>query len=135
MAVLLDGQTQARAQIGVNVVCPQHYAPVFSQTFANGNSKNEMASKLSRPEKTVPTAYHYLMKINVKSCKFKDLEIGIELTRTILMPRFSNFLRNSIIQFCMFLYLVTCYKLYQKYVYVPIYPYLINEWRRNCSAL
>ena len=25
MAVLLDGQTQARAQLGVSVVCPRHY--------------------------------------------------------------------------------------------------------------
>ena len=46
-------------------------------------------------------------KIKVNNCKLIDLVIRIELTWAILMLRFSNFLRNSIIQFCMFLYLET----------------------------
>ena len=35
--------------------------------------------------------------------------IRIKLTREILVPRFSNFLRYSTINFCMFLYLETCF--------------------------
>ena len=67
-----------------------------------------------------------------------------ELTRAILMLRFSIFLRNSIIHFCMFLYLETyflrdtrstCIMFHMFYIYVPIYPYLISEGRRNCSTL
>ena len=38
-----------------------------------------------------------------------DLVIKIELTRAIFLPRFSNFLRNSTIDFRMFLYLITCF--------------------------
>ena len=37
-----------------------------------------------------------------------DLIMRIELTRAILLPRPSDFLRNSTIHFCMFLYLVVC---------------------------
>ena len=62
------------------------------------------------------------------------------------MPRFWNFLRNSIIHFRMFLYLVTCFlritvslqcrlQAVSK-IHVIIYPYLISEWRRfvwNCD--
>ena len=52
-----------------------------------------------------PTPY----KIKVDNCKFIDLVIKIELTRAILIPRFSNFLRNSRTHFRMFLYLKTCF--------------------------
>ena len=31
MAVHLDGQTQARAQMGVNVLCPRHYTVAMQQ--------------------------------------------------------------------------------------------------------
>ena len=48
-------------------------------------------------------------KIKVKNCKLINLVIGINLTRAITMPRFSNFMRNSIIHFCLFLYMVTCF--------------------------
>ena len=71
--------------------------------------------------------------------------IRIELTRAILMRRFSNLLRNSIINFRMFLYLETCFlrvtdsllcrsQALSK-IHVSIYPYLINEWRRNYLTL
>ena len=53
-----------------------------------------------RPQRT-PIPY----KIKVNNCKLIDLVIRIEITREILMPRFSNFLRRSIIHFRMFLYL------------------------------
>ena len=43
--------------------------------------------------------------------KLIDLVIRIELTRAILMLLFSNFLRNSIIIFQMFLQLETCFQL------------------------
>ena len=79
-----------------------------------------------------------------KICKLIDLVIRIELTRTILMPRFSNFLRNFIIHFRMILYLETCFlrvtvsllcrlQAVSK-THVDIYPYLISEGRRNCSS-
>ena len=77
--------------------------------------------------------------------KLIDLVKRIELTRAILMPRFSNFLRNSTLHFGMFLYLVTCYlrgtvsllwrlQAVPK-IHVPIYPSLIREGKRNCSTL
>ena len=44
-------------------------------------------------------------KIIVNNCKLIDFVIRIQLTRAILMLRFSNFLRNSCIHFRMFLYL------------------------------
>ena len=61
------------------------------------------------------------------------------------MPRVSNFLRNSIIRFRMFLYLISCLlrvtvsllcrlQAVSK-MHVPIFPYLISEGRRNCSTL
>ena len=66
--------------------------------------------------------------------RITHLVIRIELTILILMPRFSNVLRNSIINFCMFLYLATCFlrgtvsllcrlQAVSK-IHVPIYPYL-----------
>ena len=42
-------------------------------------------------------------KMKVNNCKLIDLVIRIEFTRAILMPQFSNFRRNSIIHFRMFL--------------------------------
>ena len=41
--------------------------------------------------------------------KLIDLAMRIELTQGILMPRFSNFPRNTNINFRMCLYLVTCF--------------------------
>ena len=38
-------------------------------------------------------------KIKVNNCKLIDLVIRIELTRAILMPRVSNFLKSLIISF------------------------------------
>ena len=38
-----------------------------------------------------------------------DFVTKIELTRTILVPRFSNLMRNSTIHFRMLLYLETCF--------------------------
>ena len=52
---------------------------------------------------TLATPY----KIKVNNLKSTDLVIRIELTRAILMPRFSTFLRNSTIRILLFLYLVT----------------------------
>ena len=46
-------------------------------------------------------------KIKVNNCKLIYLVIRIELTRFILMLRFSKFLRNSIINFRIFLFLGT----------------------------
>ena len=70
--------------------------------------------------------------------------IRIELTRTYIMPRFSNFLRNAIINFRMFLHLLTCFlrvsvsllcRLHDVSMsHVSIYPYLISEGKRNCST-
>ena len=83
-------------------------------------------------------------KIKVKNSKLIDLLIRIELTRAILMLHFSNFLRNSIIHFHVFLYLEThnirfrCYAGYNRIIdtcsnlLIPIY---ISEGRRNCSTL
>ena len=45
-------------------------------------------------------------KINVYNSKLIDLVIRIKLTQAILMPGSSNFLRNSIIHFRMFSYLM-----------------------------
>ena len=64
----------------------------------------------------------------------------IELTRAILMPRLSNFLRNSTIHFCRLLYMVIYFlrvtvsllcRLQAIYkIHVPIYHYRISEGRR-----
>ena len=73
-------------------------------------------------------------KIKVNNCKFIDLVTRIELTEAILMTRFSNFLKNSIIHFRMFLYLETCFlrvtisQAVSK-IHAPMYPYLISEGR------
>ena len=88
-----------------------------------------------------PTPY----KIKVNICKLIDLVIRIKLIRTIFVPLFSNFLRNSTIHFRMFLYLETCFLRVTDLllcrlqvvseIHAPIYPYLISERRRNCSTL
>ena len=88
-----------------------------------------------------PTPY----KINVNNCKLIDLVIRIELTRATLTPRFWYFLRKSIINFRMILYLVAyflrltvsliCRLQAASNIHVPIYPYLISEGCRNCSTL
>ena len=88
-----------------------------------------------------PTPY----KIKVNNCKFIDFVIRIEITRAILMPRFSDFRRNSTIHFRIILYLETCFLRVMvsllcrlqavSKIHVPINPYLISEGRRNCSTL
>ena len=102
---------------------------------------NELSTQNRFRSQRTPTPY----KIKVNNCKLIDLVIRIELPRAILMPRFSNYLRNSIIHFCMFLYLETCFlrvtasllcRLHAVLkTHVPIYPYRISERRRNCSTL
>ena len=42
MAVLLDGQPQAHAQMGVNVVCPRHYMAVYPMSAMDFQSENEL---------------------------------------------------------------------------------------------
>ena len=63
------------------------------------NNKFENANITTDPK-------HYKIKVNWQI--WWILAIRIELTRTILTPRFSNFLRNLTIHFRMYLYLVTC---------------------------
>ena len=73
------------------------------------------------------------------------LVMRIERIRTILIPRFSIFLRNSTVHFRMFLFLVRCFLIVTALllcrlqavskIHVPIYHYLISEGRRNCSTL
>ena len=63
---------------------------------------------------------------------------------SILLLQTSNFLTNSTIHFCMFLYFVPCFLrvmvslLCQSQavskIHVPIYPYLISEGRQNCLS-
>ena len=89
-----------------------------------------------------PTPY----KIKANNCKLRDLVIRIELATEILVTRFSNFLRNSTIHFCMFLYFETCF-LWVKAsllcrlqgvskIYVSIYPSLITlRKKRGTSRL
>ena len=107
----------------------------FIDFFINGQcTENRLRSQ------RIPTQ----CKIKVKNCKLIDLVIIIEVSWAMLMPRFSNFLSNSIIHFQMFLYLVTCF-LKDGFVampvtnsikdHVPVYPYLISKGSRNCSTL
>ena len=68
----------------------------------------------------------------------------IELTRALLSPGHSDFLRNSTNHFRMFLCLVSCFLritvslLYRSQavskIFVPLYPYLISEGRRIFRA-
>ena len=85
------------------------------------------------------------VQIKINNGRLIDLVIRIESTRAILMPRFSFFLTNSTIHYRMFLYLETCFlrvtvsllcrlQVVSK-INVPIYPYQINEGRRNCLSL
>ena len=67
----------------------------------------------------------------------------IDVTREILSPRPSEFLRSSTIHFRMFLYLLTCFlrvsvSLLRRSqaistTHVPIFPYLISEGRQACN--
>ena len=59
------------------------------------------STKTSTSQRTLST-----VQIKVNNWKSIDLVMRIELTRAILMTRFSNFLINSTIQFRMFLYLL-----------------------------
>ena len=102
----------------------------------NGLSKEN----LLRSQRT-PKSY----KIKVNNCKLINLVKRIELTGAVLMPRFSIFLRNSIIHYRMFLYLETCFLWVTvsllcrlqavSTIHFPIYHYLISEGRRNCLTL
>ena len=79
--------------------------------------------------------------------KYLDLVTRIELTRTILLQRFSNFLGNSTIHFHIFLYLETCLLRVTvsllcrlqavSTLHVPIFPCLIivkgDEIVRHCD--
>ena len=87
-------------------------------------------------------AFDHNDEIKVNDSKLIDFVIRILLTRTILMPRFSNLLRNSIIRCGMFLNLETCFlrvtvsllcqlQAVSK-IRIPICPYLIIEWSPNC---
>ena len=77
--------------------------------------------------------------------KLIDLVIKIKLNRAILMPRFSDFVGNRIINFPMFECLVTCFLRVAVYllcrlqavskIHVLIYPCLIiSERIRNCPT-
>ena len=52
-----------------------------------------------------PTPY----KIKLNNCILIDLVIRIQLTGEILMPQFSNFLRNSTIHLLIFSYMIKCF--------------------------
>ena len=104
-------------------------------------SMNGLSTENRLRSQRTPTPYN----IKVNNCKLIDFVIRIVLIRIISMPRFSNFLSNSIIHFRMFLYLETCFlratvSLLRRLqavskIQVPIYLYLISDRRRNCSAL
>ena len=78
-----------------------------------------------------------------------DLVMRIELTRVILLPRLSDLLKNSIIDFHLFFILVNMFPNSHRFIAmlitrsnnfvstmpVLIYSYLIREGRRNCSRL
>ena len=76
---------------------------------------------------------------------FIYLVMRIELIRAILMPRLSNFLRNSTMHFRVFLNLATCFLRVtvsllcrlqaMPKIHILIYPYLISEERRKCLTL
>ena len=73
--------------------------------------------------------------------KLVDLVMRIKLTPTILSRRFTDFLRNSTIDFCMFF---ACNMFCERRdfvakpvtscIHVSIYPYRISEGRRNVRA-
>ena len=95
---------------------------------------NGLSTKYRLRSQRIPTEY----KMKINNCKLIGLVIRIELTWAILMPRFYNFLGNSIIHFHMFLYLETCflramifgartgYKLYQRYIFQFFIILLVN---------
>ena len=97
----------------------------------------DWTAKIAFDHNKPPTA----CKIKVNNCKSIDLvkQIKIELTRAILMPQFSNSLRNSTIHFHMFLYLLTCFprvavsllcrlEAYHRYMiqFIPIWFYIVT---------
>ena len=111
-----------------------------SKWLTRNFSVNGLCTENRLQSQQTPTPY----QIKVNNCKLIDLVKRIELTRPILMPRFSNILRNSSINFRMFLYFETCFlrvtvslpcrlQAVSK-IHAPIYPYLIGEGRRNCST-
>ena len=85
-----------------------------------------------------PTQY----KIIVNNSKLIDLVIRIVLTWVILMLRFSIFFLNWI-HFRMYLETyflrvtvsLLCRLRAVSKIHVPLYPYIIGKWRRNCSTL
>ena len=113
---------------------------VFIITWVIDFSINWLSTENSLRSQRTPTP----CKIKGKKCKFIYLERRIELTWEILMPRVSNFLRNSIIHIRTFLYLdvswesrFRCYMLVTSYIIDTFsnLPYLFSEGRRNCSTL
>ena len=97
----------------------------WTSTLMYSQAVSLKMSKSQRPPKTVQN-----------ESKLIDLVTRIVLTRAMLMPRFSNFLRNSIIHFRTCLYLVTCFLrvtvsfLYQLQGRTITSPYT-NEWGIN----
>ena len=69
-------------------------------SYINGLCK---ASRLQ--SQRTPTPY----KIKVNNCKLIDLVIRVELTRALLMPRFTIFLKILIFNCRMFYYLKACF--------------------------
>ena len=102
-------------------------------------SRNGLCTENRLRSQRAPTPYK--IKINIRKCL--NFVIRIALTRAILMSRFSNFLRNSIIHFRMFLNFETCFlgvtvSLLSRLqavskIHVQIYPYLISDGKRNFS--
>ena len=68
-------------------------------------SINGLSTEIRLRSQRTPTP----CKIKVNNCKLIDLVIRIELTRAILVPRFSYFLRNTTIHIRTFLYLEICF--------------------------
>ena len=101
-------------------------------------SINDLSTENRLWSQRTPTKY----KIKLNNCKLINLLIRIALTWAIVMTQFSNFLRNTTIYLCMFLYLETCFLIVTvsllwwlqavSKIHAPIYPYLISEGTRNC---
>ena len=104
-------------------------------------SINGLSTETRLRSQRTPTLY----KIKINNCKLVDSVIRVKLNRAILIIRYSNFLRSSTIHFRIISYFATCFLrvtvslLYRLQavlkMHVPIYSYLINEGRRNCSTL
>ena len=78
---------------------------MLSLCFNKDFSIYEQSTENRLRSQRTPTPY----KIKLNNCKLIDFMIRIELTRAILMTRFSNFLKISINHIRMFLYLGTCF--------------------------